>query len=455
MTMSENKQQQEGISVQKQAERPSDFSSELQKLVKFGGFNALESSIDGIASMNPERKARRKMFLTDPERAKERKELIKRLEMWLNMLKEGKSISEMIDICKEKSNLVADLLKKNQMKAIEEIKPLETSYRTVMLFYKNTESDKIKNISIINASMEQLTDLDNSIYIDAIANELRAHFDRLDLRTNYSLLVLPGYLGSNMVLEKWAKIAHENKVMIFTDFADLDKPDDVIELFFNSNLTGGDAYRSNVCMTCNYLIGRGKYAELGEEEDLRIPPSAALAGSVYKTLMSQVTTGKKHGGLSEVNGVAFPLKKTEISEIEKMGLIPMVNEYGKVMAFSAKTLFNGDNLGLQTYSVVRVFDWITKVLFDFLNRRAFENWTNNTEKDLRRQIIKFLDGIQGADRLIEKFKILRFERDPKQKDRIFLDIHITPFFPAKSFVIKLDGTKGDDETEWNADYQNA
>lgn len=133
MTMSENKQQQEGISVQKQAERPSDFSSELQKLVKFGGFNALESSIDGIASMNPERKARRKMFLTDPERAKERKELIKRLEMWLNMLKEGKSISEMIDICKEKSNLVADLLKKNQMKAIEEIKPLETSYRTVML----------------------------------------------------------------------------------------------------------------------------------------------------------------------------------------------------------------------------------------------------------------------------------------------------------------------------------
>ena len=155
--MSENKQQQEGISVQKQAERPSDFSSELQKLVKFGGFNALESSIDGIASMNPERKARRKMFLTDPERAKERKELIKRLEMWLNMLKEGKSISEMIDICKEKSNLVADLLKKNQMKAIEEIKPLETSYRTVMLFYKNTESDKIKNIQEAQKSEEYET----------------------------------------------------------------------------------------------------------------------------------------------------------------------------------------------------------------------------------------------------------------------------------------------------------
>ena len=35
---------------------------------------------------------------------------------------------------------------------------------------------------------------------------------------------------------------------------------------------------------------------------------------------------------------------------------------------------------------------------------------------------------------------------------IFLDIHLTPYFPAKSFVIKLEGTKGDDENDWNSDY---
>ena len=72
---------------------------------------------------------------------------------------------------------------------------MEKSYRTVMLFYKNTDSDKIKNISIVNASMEQLTDLDNSFFIDAIADELRANYDRLDLRTNYSLLVIPRLPG--------------------------------------------------------------------------------------------------------------------------------------------------------------------------------------------------------------------------------------------------------------------
>lgn len=451
--MSEQNTQREAAVQQQQAVAQSrNLNAELQILAKFSGFNVLESSVDGIQNMNPERKARRNIFLSDPERAAERKELEKRLEMWVDMLKGNKSISEMVELCQKKSAAVSGLLSQNQLKAVEEVRQLEKSYRTVMLFYKNTDSDKIKNISIVNASMSQLTDLDNSFFIDAIANELRANYDRLDLRTNYSLLVIPGYLGSNKVVEKWAKIAHDNKVMIYTDFADLEKPDDVIEMFFDSNLSGGDVYKSNVCMTCNYLVGRGRYAELGETEDLLIPPPAALAGSVYKTVMAQVTAGKKYGSMSEVDGVAFNLKKSEISEIEKIGLIPMVKEYGKVMAFSAKTLFNGDNLGLQTYSVVRVFDWVTKVLMDFLNRRAFENWNSKAERDLRGQISKFLDSIQGPGRLIEKFKILRFERDPKQKDRIFLDIHLTPYFPAKSFVIKLEGTKGDDENDWNSDY---
>ena len=107
-------------------------------------------------------------------------------------------------------------------------------------------------------------------------------------------------------------------------------------------------------MTCNWLLGRQREESVGEEENLYIPPSSSLAGKIYNTLMSQVVAGKKFGGLNEVESVRFDLRKSEISELERMGLVPMVNEYSKVMAFSAKTLFNGDNLGLQTYSVVRI-----------------------------------------------------------------------------------------------------
>lgn len=197
-------------------------------------------------------------------------------------------------------------------------------------------------------------------------------------------------------------------------------------------------------MTANWLVGRGKDEAVGEEEDVYVSPAAALAGAIYKGNLAQVSAGKKYGTLAEVGGVRLNLKKGEVTQLEKMGLVPMIHEFGKVMAMSAKTLFNGDNVGYQTYSVVRVFDYVSKVMKHFLNQRAFENFDTETKAELRQQIVKFLDSVCGPNKLIEKWEILRFERDPNQRDRIFLDIHMTPYFPGKTYVIGLDGHKGDD-----------
>jgi len=430
-------------------------ASALDALKEFGGFAFLENLIDGYSNLNPARKARRNIFLTDEQWSSERKNLINRLSVWLDLLKNSNNVEQMRDAANSKAEQMEQLLNFNLKKSLERVKELERSYRSVALFYKNTESPKVKNISIVNADISQLKDLDNTLFIDHISSELDRNYDRLDLRNNYSILVVPGYLGSNAVLDKWSKIAYKNKVMLVTDFADLESADDVIDIFFNANHSGGDVYKSNTLMTCNWLLGREMNARVGEDEHLYVPGSSALAGKIYNTLMAQVVAGKKFGSINEVESVRFDLKKTEISELEKIGLIPMVNEYSKVMAFSGKTLFNGDNLGLQTYSVVRVFDYIAKVLIDFLNRRAFENFSSKTEDDLRRQIVKFLDSIQGPTRLIEKFKVIRIQQDKKQKDRVWLDIHITPYFPSKSFVIQLEGRKGEGEEEavWESQYQ--
>ncbi len=434
-------------------QQEASLEQSIEVLAKYGGFDLLEASIEGAQNLNPERKARRNIFLTEANKKGERDKLRKSLQVWEKVLSSATELTDMVNFSAEHAEQADKVLTANLAEAVESTKELEQSYRNVALFFKNTESDKIKNVAFINVELDQLKDLDNTRFIDAIHQEIVQNYDRLDLRGNYSLLVLPGYLGSNKVLEKWAKIAHENKVMLVTDFSHLDAPDDVMEMFEQANLTGGEIHRSNVIMACNWLVGRGKFDEVGEEDNLYVPPSGSLAGKIYKTLMSQVTAGKKFGGMNEVDGVKFELKKSEIASLEKMGLVPMVKEYGKVMAFSAKTLFNGDNIGLQTYSVVRVFDYVTKVLMDFLNRRAFENFNANTRKDLMKQIIRFLDSITGPDKLIEDFNIRRFEQDPIQKDRIHLDIHLKPYFPAKNFLIKMEGHKGEDVNEWETEYE--
>lgn len=431
------------------------LETSLNGLAKVGGYDFLEAVVDGSDSMNPLRKAKRNIFLTDENKKEQRANLKKKLNLWIDLLSENNTVAEMVDKAAEKANTAESLLKGNLKKILRQSRDLEASYRSVHLFYKNTESPKLKNISILNAPMSQLTNMDEPRFIEHVASELKSNFDRLDMRANYSLMVIPGYLKSNKVLDKWAKMAYANKVMLITDFMNVETPDDVLDMFTDANLTGGDPHKANVMMTANYIVGRGKNTEVGEEDNIYVPGSAALAGKMYCTKLSQPVAGKTYGSIDEVDAVRFDQKKGEISELENVGLVPLVGEWGRVMPFSAKTLFTGDNLGMQTYSVVRVFDFIAKVISDFLNRRAFELWNVKMEKNLRSQIVKFLDGIQGPDKLIEKFQILRFERDEAQKDHIFLDIHITPFFPAKSFLVKLDGYKGDDGEEWKAELKEA
>lgn len=451
--LQKQQEEQEQLQHAPAQQTAASLQENIDILAKYGGFDLLEGAIEGVQNLNPDRKARRNIFLTESTKKGEREKLKKTLELWEKVLTEAQDLPDMVSYCTEHSEQAERVLNNNLGEAVEATRELEQSYRNVALFFKNTESDKVKNVAFVNVELDQLKDLDNTRFIDTIHQEIVSAYDRLDLRDNYSLLVIPGYLGSNKVLEKWAKIAYENKVMLVTDFSHLDAPDDVLEMFELANLTGGEIHRSNVIMTCNWLVGRGKFDEINEQDNLYVPPSGALAGKIYKTLMSQVTAGKKFGGMNEVDGVKFELKKSEIASLEKLGLIPMVKEYGKVMAFSAKTLFNGDNIGLQTYSVVRVFDYVTKVLMDFLNRRAFENFNANTRKDLMKQIIRFLDSITGPDKLIEDFNVRRFEQDPIQKDRIHLNIHLKPYFPAKNFLIKMEGHKGEDATDWDTEYE--
>lgn len=427
------------------------LENSAETLIEYGGFELIESSVTGAKVMNPESKARKNIFLSEASKKADRQQLKQQLQQWHDLLSSTDDLSEMIENAQAKVDGAKERLTESLKKALGETAELERNYRTMAMFFKNAEADKVRNLTIFNVDIERLKDLDNTLVADKIAEELKARHDRLDLRENYSLLVIPGYLGSNKVVEKWAKIAYQNKVMLVTDFEHLDDPDAVMEEFDAANLTGGEIHRSNVMMTSNWLVGREKYEELDEEDELYIPPSTALAGKIYSTLIAQPTAGKMHGGLSEVDGVAFPLKKSEISELEKRGLVPMVKEWDKVMAFSAKTLYSGNDIGLQTYSVVRVFDYVGKVIIDFLNRQAFVNWTPKVQKDLSKEISEFLKSIKGHDKIIQDYDLMRVEQDPTTK-RIYIDLHLTPFFPAKNFMLKLGGTKGDTAEEWQSEY---
>ncbi len=451
--MSEELESQQQGGAAKEGTR--DLATISKGLVSFGGYAVIETTVEGSKSMNPEKKARKKIFLSEGQYKDDRELLKSRINLWLKVIEGGGELTEMISQCQQNSEAAEILLNKNLKNTIDQISQLESSYRSVASFYNNSGTDKVKNLTIVNASMEQVTDLDTPLVFDTVFNEFRDKFDRLDQMNNYSILSIPGYLKNKQVVDKWGKMAFDHKVMLMTDYRNMDSPDDIMEMFEEEKLAGADEFKANIIMGCNWLVGREKHENIGEEGPLYVPGAGAMAGNVYRTKMAQVAAGKKYGVLSEVSGVKFDMRANEIAAIEKLGLVPLVKEYGQVMAFSAKTLFNGDNIGKQTYSVVRVFDWLSKSLIDYFNRVLFQNIDTNMKVDIRRSIAKFLDANTGHGKLIEKFKIIECEVDRKQRDKVNLKLHIVPYFPAKNFAFKLDGMKGDDpdNPDWAAEFE--
>lgn len=429
----------------------------LSGLDKFGGFQLLKGLIKGVENMDPRRKAIKNVFLNDSAYEDARKRLKNELSLWVEILESGgKDPMEIVDSCKEECQKAERNLSENLFCIHDEIRNLETTYRSLDAFFANAGQGKVDCITLMNVNKEELDDHDSED-TQAVRDELERYFDRLNLKNNYSMLVVPGYLGDAETVRMWAQTAYRNKVIMLTDFKDSMNFEMLKEELDDASLQGTDPYLGNIVMTANYILGRKKSELAGEDEDLYIPASGALAGrmsNTEETVIAQAAAGKRYGTLDNVKGARMDLRKSEIAALIDLGVIPMVEEDGRTMAFSNHTLYNGASKGLQEYSIVRVFDWIGKVFENYCNDHAMEIWTPAIKSEITQDIHSFLSDYKGPGGIIEKYTNLKVDQDPKTKD-ISINVEITPYFAAQNFFIELTGRNTAAGVDWEQNTKNA
>ena len=450
----------EGLELQERAKvaNPAELlQSSLSGLDKFGGFQLLKGLIKGVENMDPRRKAVKNVFLSDAAYEDARKRLKNELSLWVDILEAGGSDPmEIIDSCKSECEKAERNLSENLFCIHDEIKNLEVTYRSLDSFFANAGQGKVDCITLMNVNKEELGDHDSEDTL-AIRDELEKYFDRLNLKNNYSMMVVPGYLGDAETVRMWAQTAYRNKVIMVTDFKDSMNFEMLKEELDDASLQGTDPYLGNIVMTANYILGRKKSELAGEDDDLYIPASGALAGRMSNTediVIAQAAAGKRYGTLDNVKGARMDLRKSEIAALIDQGVIPMVEEDGRTMAFSNHTLYNGASKGLQEYSIVRVFDWIGKVFQNYCNDHAMEIWTPAIKSEITSDIHNFLSDYKGPGGIIEKYTNLKIDQDPKTKD-ITINVEITPFFAAQNFFIELTGKSTNAGVDWEQNTKQA
>lgn len=431
------------------------LQSGLKGLDKFGGFQLIKGLIKGAENMDPRRKAVKNIFLTDSTYEDTRKKFKNELSMWIDILESGgEDPMEIINMCTEKCEKAEENLSNNLFNVHEEIKSLEVTYRALDSFFANAGQSKVDCITLMNVDKAELESHDSEDTV-AVRDELEKYYDRLSLKNNYSLMVIPGYMGDSDTVRMWANTAYRNKVLLVTDFKDSLNFSMLKDELDDANLQGQDVQLANVIMTANYILGRRKSEIAKEDDDTYIPASAALAGRMTNTdevVIAQGVAGKKYGTLSNVKGARMEMRKSEIATIIDQGVVPIVEEDGRVMAFSNRSLYNGATLGLQEYPIVRVFDWIGKVFQNFFNDEAFINWNSAVKGELQQAIHDFLSDYKGPGKLIENYNLKGITQDPKTKD-ISVQVELKPFFAAKNFLIELTGHNGTAGVDWEQNVQ--
>lgn len=449
--MAELEVKKQAVAEQAPVASSSENKNTAELLSAFGGFNAVRGFMPDADNLNPAKKAAKAVFLSDKRFKDKREGLINDIKGWLEVLEEGHtSATEFVEACKAKEEKQEKVLQQGITDALFATANLERSYRALDSFFKTANTEKVKNLRVINVYKDDIADPDSGFAgeVDAI---LRGGFDRLSLKDCYSLLVVPGNVFQDKVsLLQWAKIAFKYKVMLLTDHADEYSFDD---LFSNTEgYKDSDIELQNVIMTANWIVGRESEQLSADEKEnpaFFISSSSALAGKLYdeSASMAQGAGGKKYGTLDGVKGVRLDLLKSEIASLMDNQVIPMVYSEGRVIAFNNATLYNGDNTAMKEYPIVRVFDWVKKVLMNYVHEVALENWDPyNSPKNLKAKIQAFLNDYKGYGNLFQNYEIKEPTQDPITK-RITCDISLTPFYSAKNFIIKVAADKKDKETQ--------
>lgn len=431
-----------------------DRATALNIIDNYDGFNELLAPLaENLEAFNPKAAKKKQKFLRDEAALPARQQLRDRLQAFKDLLAhpDAANHKQLRAVAQEKLDKNESLIHKNLGKIVEVARDLEQTYRELNLFFINAQPQKVKNLTLLNVHKEVLLDADSNAVTTEISNRLLNEAGKVDQKKAYSLLVIPKLWESKQpknLIERYAKIAGDSRLQFLTDFADTDTVKEALKERESprwQGVCGSEPFHSHLALFTNHLVLRGKDASIGEEEDLRGSPTMALAGKMYAEKISQPVAGEMNGSVSGALGIAYDTNQQEVADLSDEGLNSMMHAFEKDMAYEATTAFNGSEYALKRYAVVRVFDYVNRVLRHYLGKVAFQQLDRDKVNHVRDTINDFLYQL-AEQKIISKGAVTYFDWNPRVPDRIDLDVDIVPLWAVRTFVYALHAAKSESAT---------
>jgi hypothetical protein len=335
------------------------------------------------------------------------------------------------------------------------IRPIERSYRELMLFFENSKvpDGKVRKpveVFILNADAKVMKDV-FSMNVAAIENFVRKRNDNFNFRDDICNLVVPGYYPQP-VREKFEDIANTWGMLLIGDMDD-EKSFKNVERNF---LPGGkyefmkrpeDRAASDVCLMGYLQLRPAYWFEKNVEggDDLYGPPSLVFAGAVARADDAQgIAQGPVGSRFGQIAGSEKCRVEPLIGEMEHLSmerqLIPIIRDADNHLCFFGCRTQAEDPYGvLKFFTSYRILRYLERCCRHFLLQVAGQVLTRDfMEQQIEAPLKRLLDG-QVAEGTILGYQLF-VDKDFNKRMQGICDItmEVMPTGPAETFVLKID-----------------
>jgi hypothetical protein len=337
----------------------------------------------------------------------------------------------------------------------EQIRPIERSYRELMLFFENSKvpDGKVRKpveLFILNADPKAIKDI-FSMSVAAIESFVRKRNDNFNFRDDICNLIVPGFVPQP-VREKFEDIANAWGMLLIGDLDD-EKSFKNVERNF---LPGGkyefmkrpeDRAAADV-VTMGYLQLRpAHWFEKNVEggDDLYGPPSIVFAGAIARADDAQgIAQGPVGSRFGQVVGSEKCRVEPLIGEMEHLSmerqLIPIIRDADNHLIFFGCRTQADDPYGvLKFFTSYRILRYLERCCRHYLLQVAGQVLTRDfmdeqIEKPLRRLLDEQVEqgAVLGYDLTVDK------DSNKRMQGICDITLSVMPTGPAETFVLKID-----------------
>jgi hypothetical protein len=381
-------------------------------------------------------------------------EFLSRLTDFESLLSEADSYDETLKKFQGQIDKAENVRDEVMEKLFEEIRPLESSYRQIWLFFENSivpdgKQRKPVEFFIYNADPQQMRNRESAT-LEAIRRFVTSRNDNFNFRDDICNVVVPGEIPM-MIREALEEEAWKWGMLLITDLADEESYKKVVDQFrpggrYEFLKRPDDQAASDVVMVGTLKLRDAHWFEKEFGDDLYAPASLIFAGAVARTdrARDSVVQGPIGTKFGRIKGVEKARVECLISQMEllsqEMQVIPIIRDADNHLCFYGCRSLADDKYGVyKFFTAYRVLAYLERSVSARLREIAGQVLTRDfMDEEVEKPIQRLLEEQKSQGTILEYSLFVDKDYNKRMQGVCDIYLEVMPTGPAEVFRVKID-----------------